>query len=386
MHDDVAAGSVARGELKVAILRHSLFLPSEPFIPDQARALAASKVMIARDAISNPIPELSCRTLSERSRVAAIGYTLGLNAREMYRVLSEERPDVVHAHFGVEGMFVTASAARLGIPVVTTLHGFDVTLSREALIKSKKPAWLRYARGRSRFLAQSRFLVCVSGHIRQRAIELGAREDATVVIPTGVDTAQLVPTDLPAIPRIAHVARLVEKKGTATLVEAVARLHQRGIKAELSIVGDGPLRSELEARVRELGIRASVAFLGSLPHIRTLEVLRSARIVCQPSVTASSGDQEGLPQVVLEAGSLGRPVVGTRHSGIVEAIEHESTGLLVDEFDVDGLADALEILLEDTARANAFGRAGHERIRAEFDIHSQARKLERFYRTAINDR
>ena len=112
--------------------------------------------------------------------------------------------------------------------------------------------------------------------------------------------------------------------------------------------------------------------------------MREASIVCQPSVTASDGDSEGLPTVVLEASATGRPLLGTLHSGIPEIIEDGKTGFLVAERDVEALADRLRALLGSTDLRRTMGEAGRKRIEENFDLRKQAKKLEEIYAQTIS--
>ena len=226
-------------------------------------------------------------------------------------------------------------------------------------------------------------LICVSEHVRGLAIKLGATTKNTVVIGTGVDTTKIVYGTPAEAPIVLHIARLVEKKGTATLIIAFAKTLEKNRDARLRIIGAGPLRAKLEALTRVLGIEPHVDFLGARSHVEVLEEIRSCRIVCVPSITAKSGDQEGLPQVLLEAGAAGRPIVATRHSGIPEGVVDGMTGILVEERDPDALSDALSALLEDFDLCVAFGLAGRNFVHRNFDVMKQARKVEEVYNSLV---
>ena len=112
--------------------------------------------------------------------------------------------------------------------------------------------------------------------------------------------------------------------------------------------------------------------------------MQNASIVCQPSVTASDGDSEGLPTVVLEAAATAKPLVGTRHSGIPEIIVDGKTGFLVAERDVGALADRLLSLLGNAELRRKMGEAGRKRIEEKFDLRKQAKRLEEIYSETIS--
>ncbi|MFY1691960.1 glycosyltransferase [Plantactinospora sp. WMMB782] len=355
---------------------------------------------MARDPIPNPPPASSASpapavgpgagparpdtvSVADFGRAAVLGYTLTRRSEPLRRLLAERGTALLHAHFGVEGVYVVPLARALGVPLVTTLHGFDVTITKSRLLASRKTSWVNYVAWRNELFDAGARFVCVSEHIRARALDWGYPADRLVVLPTGVDVDLIAPAGPVETPRILHVARLVEKKGTADLLRAFAVVRRAVPDAELVVVGDGPLRESLDALAAQLDIAAAVRFLGALPHPETLGWLRRSRLLCQPSVTAASGDQEGLPTVLLEAAASGRPVVGTRHGGIAEAVTDGTDGYLVAERDVAGLAERLTALLADPDLCRRFGEAGRRTAVERFNLRSQTDRLESLYRTLL---
>ncbi|WP_231949030.1 glycosyltransferase [Paenarthrobacter nicotinovorans] len=340
-------------------------------------------LITARDRVINPVGELDTASIFDQGKQAVIRHTLLRDRRPLKRILEMHNIEVVHAHFGVEGMYSLPAARSLSLPHFTTLHGFDVSTSRAALLRSKRPAWMYYSMLRQKFLRSESQFICVSRHIQQLAVELGAEPERTVVIGTGVDTERIQASEVPDTPVILHVARLVEKKGTAYLIRAFAALVKVIPEARLRIIGSGPLEAHLKSQVAGLDLTRHVDFLGVQPHKRVLQELQKARVLCLPSVTAASGDQEGLGQVLLEAGAMGRPVVATNHGGIADAIVHDRTGLLVGERDILALADALTIILEDQSLAQRLGAAARAYVEQDFNVFLQAEKVEALYRSAL---
>jgi colanic acid/amylovoran biosynthesis glycosyltransferase len=182
--------------------------------------------------------------------------------------------------------------------------------------------------------------------------------------------------------RIVTVGRLVEKKGIASGLEAVARVLASGRAVSYTIVGEGALRSELERLVDRLGIAAHVHMCGRLSHAEVASLLNDAHILLAPSVTAADGDQEGIPNVLKEAMAMGLPVVGTEHAGIPELVENGVSGYLVPERDVVAIADRLIELIDRPETWPVLGRKGRERVLAEFDIRKQSETLAALYREA----
>ncbi|GAA4451814.1 glycosyltransferase [Phytohabitans houttuyneae] len=337
---------------------------------------------MARD----PVPttrRVESLSVAEFGRPALLAYTLTGRAQPLAAALSERGVALLHAHFGPEGAYGAGVAKAMGVPLVTTLHGFDVTVTKARLLASRKPSWVRYVSGRGALFRYGARFICVSEHIRRRAVEWGYPEEKVTVLPIGVDVDLIAPAATPEVPRVLHVARLVEKKGTADLLKAFAVAARAVPGAELVVIGEGPLRESLTALAAELGTGDSVRFLGAQPYPETLRWVRESRLLCLPSVTAPNGDQEGLGMVLLEAAATGRPVVGTDHGGIPEAVVDGTTGYLVPEHDVTALADRIVTLLRDPELGERLGKAGRDMVVERFNLSRQTGKLEDLYRSLL---
>ena len=170
------------------------------------------------------------------------------------------------------------------------------------------------------------------------------------------------------VTRMVSVARLVEKKGLAYALQAMARLVRQHPAFAYTIVGDGPLRPELEALAADLGLSRRVRFAGWRGPEEVRRILAAGQIFIAPSVTADNGDAEGVPVAMMEAMAVGLPVLGTVHSGIPELVADGVSGYLVPERDADALAAQLERLLSSPASWPVMGRAGRTRVEREFNI------------------
>ncbi len=348
----------------VAIYRAPVFNPSETFIQAQAASLARYRpLIVGRQDKGGAIPPLEGKTL--------IGGRLAARLRPF-------APALVHAHFGTDGLAALPIARRLGVPLVTTLHGHEIGRSRRALLLSGRLSWQRYALFRGRLMRGGDLFLAVSESIRRAAIAQGFPEARTFTHHVGVDLGRFRPGDAPDPGLILHVGRLVEKKGTGALIDAVARLEG----ARLAVIGDGPLRAALERRA----VGLPVTFLGALRPDEVRQWMRRAWLLAAPSVTAADGDREGLPTVVVEAAASGLPIVATDHSGIPEAVTDGATGFLVPERDVAALADRLSRLLGSAdlrMRMSAEARALAE---ARFDLARQTAILEGHYDRLLSAR
>lgn len=174
--------------------------------------------------------------------------------------------------------------------------------------------------------------------------------------------------------RILSVARLVEKKGTDILLEALARL-PADLQWRFVHVGGGPLGAKMRRRARSLGIAERITWRGALAQQDLLAEYRAADLFALACRVARDGDRDGLPNVLLEAQSQALACVATRVSAIPELIDAAATGLLVTEDDVPALAGALAALIRDPARRRSLGDAGQARVRAQFALEANFERL-----------
>lgn len=367
--------------VKVGVFRHTLGIPSERFIPDQVRLLPVPAALISRDMPPEDL-DLPSDSISRLGRRAVLRHMAGDGA-PLAQVLEENSIDLLHAHFGVEGLMSLPAARQLGIPHVTTFHGFDATRTRGALATSRNLSWVRYAAGRSKLLRSTDAIICVSRHLESRLLEMGADRRKIHVIGTGVDPSTLGVTLPSELGRMVHVGRLVEKKGAKYLVAAMSTIVRRVPGAHLTIIGDGPLKDDLQRQIADLNLEQHVSLLGPQAHRDVLREIQAATVLILPSVTASDGDQEGLGQVLLEASALGRPVVATRHGGIVDAVLDGVTGALVPERDVAALAEATIRYLQDPDLCVKHGLAGRDHVERHFDSRQNATAVSRVYESVI---
>jgi glycosyltransferase involved in cell wall biosynthesis len=173
------------------------------------------------------------------------------------------------------------------------------------------------------------------------------------------------------------VGRLVEKKGAAVLLEALADPRLAGVEA--LIVGDGPLRESLQARARTLNLSPSVRFAGALTHGQVLAEMAQARVYCLPAITAANGDAEGLNTTVIEAQAAGLPVVTSARGSTTEGLVDGVTGIAFAEGDAKALAAALSRLLQDDALAQRMADAGPRFAAEHFDALRCTAQLEQLY-------
>jgi glycosyltransferase involved in cell wall biosynthesis len=166
-----------------------------------------------------------------------------------------------------------------------------------------------------------------------------------------------------------NISRLAPTKGNAVLIHAIAQLRDNGTDVEVTIIGDGERRSDLERLAKKLRVDDRVSFLGSMAADRVREHYAEADVFCLPSFA------EGVPVVLMEAMAMELPVIATRVMGVVELVEHGGSGFLVPPGRSDALADALLTLAGDPQMRTDLGRAGRQAVIARFGIHASAAQL-----------
>jgi len=347
-----------------AIFRAPLFAPSETFVRAQATGLVRYQpLVLGLEDGGNIPPVLAGRVLLK----GAAGWRAFAGRARPFA------PMLVHAHFATDGVRGLTLAEALGVPLITSLRGYDVNLSNAALLRSGRLSWMNYVLRERALRRRGTLFLAVSEALRRRAIARGYPAERTRTHYNGVDLQRFRPG--PGGPdTILFVGRLVEKKGVETLLEAFAIARRDRPEASLVVIGDGPLRPRLERLAGE-----SVRFLGAQPPEAVGEWMRRATLLAVPSVTARDGDAEGLPNVVVEAAASALPVVGTAHSGIPEAIVEGETGFIIPERDAGALAARLAAILGDPDLRARMGAAARAMAERRFDFVRQMRRLEEIY-------
>ena len=318
-----------------AVLDPVLVVGNEGFLADEVRRLAVPVRVL---------PEL-VRELSPRKDLVA--------ARRLRALMAELQPDLVHTHSSKAGLLGRLAARWAGIPAIHTAHSWafsdGVSRRRKAFAIPTEALAARWTQ---------RFIV-VSEADREVGLRYGVARDAQVrVVHNGVrDSALRASPGGAGIPRITMVARMAAPKDHVLLLRALA-----GVNApfRLRLVGDGPLRGQVEAMIEELGLGPKVELSGARLDVDAL--LADSQIAALVSV------QEGFPLVVLEGMRAGLPVVASDVGGGREAVGHGRTGFLVPRGDVQTLRSQLETLLGDAALREAMGRRGREDYERRFSV------------------
>lgn len=364
----------------LAIAAPQFNAPSVTFIRNHVRTIAPGSTILMSSAVDGGADQFGCPALSGidpwppaatwRQR---LHHSLrfrwrrylhpGLGRRERRRVrafLELHRPKALLAEYGPTGCLVARACREAGVPLFVHFHGFDANIyPRSRFSKMHYKA----------LFSTAEKVIVTTEFLKSRLLHLQCPEEKLAVCPCGVDTRRFAPAaNRNPSKAVLMVARLTPQKGPLLSINAFAKALREHPEATLEIVGDGPLRLDAEAEATRLGIRDRVVFHGAQNHDFVLSRLQNSRMLIQHCVTIPGGGVESLGLSILEAMACQLPVVATRHGAIPETVTDGQTGILVDERDVDGMANAIAELLDDPVRAKAMGEAGRQKVIGEYAL------------------
>lgn len=280
--------------------------------------------------------------------------------------------DHIHAHWATyPSTAAMLLAEHLGTRFSFTAHAHDIFEHAQLLEKK---------------LEHASFVATISEFNRQFLSQrFGATASARLeIVRCGIAPTAAVRRRLPGVGEtvLLSVGRLDEIKGFPTLIRACAELKRRGVAFKCRIVGEGPLRGELETQIRKLSLDAEVELTGAMASEEVDRAMRRASLFVLASQPALSGNMDGIPVALMEAMAAGTPVISTRVSGIPELIENEETGLLVPPQDEAALADGIARMLQDHELRRHCVEHARQRVIREFNAEREASRLLELYRDA----
>jgi glycosyltransferase involved in cell wall biosynthesis len=277
----------------------------------------------------------------------------------------------MHVHFGTNPASVALLCRRLGGPQYSvTVHGPEEFDNPLILSLPEK-------------IADAKFVVAISEHGRGQLKRWCPYERwpkvALVKCGLAEDFLGVEPTPVPDVDRIVCIARLSAQKAIAVLIQALSLLQQEQTIVSVDIVGDGPDRASIEAMIDELSLRDRVNITGFVSSREIRQYIEGSRALVLPSLA------EGLPVVVMEAFSLGRPVIASRVAGVPELVEDGVNGWLVPPGETTDLAVAIRRLLDTPVSVlSAMASRGREHVAREHDIRRQSLKLDELFQLSVN--
>lgn len=374
---------------KVLIINSTLLPISETFIKEQALNLQKwNFTLVGHSKIKEglDLSLMNCIFFEGRLNLfyklqRLICKKLNLPLYKDVNLLKKEHAQLIHVHFATEAVNIWPLAEKLKLPMLVSLHGYDINISKEWWESGKGGFCKKDYPCKLIKIAQQKnvFFVAVSRAIKDRAVKFGIPREKIFINYIGVDTKKFIlgPKSICLRKEILFIGRLVEKKGCKYLLKAFSHIQYKFPEITLVIIGDGPCRNALENYAYKKSIR--VRFCGALQTEKVLKYFGNARVLCLPSITAENGDAEGFGIVLLEAQAAGVPVISSARGGAQEGLIDGKTGIAFREKDVKAISDALEktlgndlMLLEYSKRARSF-------IIERFDIKNCTANLESIY-------
>ncbi len=383
-HTFIRREIAALERLGITVERWSVRRPKEPLVdPADVAESQRTRVILPSGLLATLAAVLRQCLLAPRASWRALRLATQLGRRSQRGVLrhwaywaeaavvkrlcAQQRIEHLHAHFGSNPACVAMLAREMGgVPYSFTAHGVESFDAPPLVGMSSKVALAKCA------IAVSHF-----GKSQLQRWSEPRHWDKIHVVHCGLARAEIEAQPIEPRPegRLLCVARLAPEKGVSVLLHALARLRSMGLRFELDIVGDGPMRPALEELARGLGLDSSVHFLGWQAGDAVRRHLAAARLLVLPSLA------EGLPMVIVEALAMGRPVVASCVAGIPEIVEPQRTGWLFSAGSVTELSAALRSALEIGAdELEAMGRRGRQRVLEQHDLDREVGRLAQWLR------
>ena len=352
--------------MKICVCAPTANVYSETFIRGHIRRLPADVVLYGDPPYTMrngrplvPVPIRSLIARAERRYMSRIGsQAIRIADHRIASVLKRLGIGVVLAEYGPTAVSFLPACRSAGVRLVVHFHGAD--LSRSDILET-------YRSGYKTLFAEAAAMIVVSAAMKRRLEEMAGPSERIFLIHYGVEGDFFRAVNAAANPpTFVAVGRFVDKKAPHLTLLAFRQAVEECPESSLVMVGDGPLLPACQELAKALGLEGRVLFTGILEPARVVELFGRARAFVQHSVTAPSGDSEGTPVAVLEAGASALPVIATRHAGIPDVVIDGQTGLLTDEFDLSGMAQHMIRLAKDPDLAGRLGQCARQRVTAHF--------------------
>lgn len=310
----------------------------------------------------------------------------------LMRVIKKNNFNLVHAHFATEAAHIFPTIKNMGIPMLVTLHGADVTISTEYWLRGESGYFMKFYPGVLEKLIKDEnvYFLAVSNYIYNIAVNAGFPKERLKVAYIGIDLNSFFYHDRSIILRekkkirLLFVGRLVEKKGLEYLIKSInIIINKTPYNVSLDIVGDGPLRNKLENLAAFMD--CEINFHGAQHSSYVKNLMKECVVFVLPSIISNNGDQEGLGIVLLEAQAMGLPVVTSRGCATEEAIVDGVTGKLAEQRSPESIAEAVLWILRDNNKYIEISKSARQFVENKFDLKKCNQNLFHTYEEIVKD-
>ena len=301
------------------------------------------------------------------------------DAYNLVELLRLHRPQLAHVYYGHKAVKYLPMLKRWDGPLIVSFHGMDVMADA---YKPNDPATLQEV------FAHARLVLGRSQSLLDRLAELGCPPEKLRLNRTAIPFGHLM-SGVRSPPEegrwvFLQACRLIAKKGLATTLRAMRDVADVWPQSRLVLAGSGPLESEVRSLTLELGLEGNVEFAGWCSQDQLADLYQRAHLFLHPSELTTAGDQEGVPNALLEAMATGLPPVATYHGGIPEAVSNGVDGLLVPERSPRELGEAILHITRSTTLLGKLSANAAANVAAKFGLEKQLQALEDCYDEAIN--
>ena len=275
------------------------------------------------------------------------------------RYIQEHQIDVVLAEYGTAGSFIAPICKSLSLPLLVHFHGFDA--SRSDILNTFK-------KGYQFMFFHATKIIVVSTAMKQALVGQGCPEKKLVLNTYGPHPDYLNIKPNLESNYIISVGRHTYKKAPYLTILAFQKVLDKHPSLKFKMIGDGELFDVSKNLVKSLDLENNIILLGGLERKEIIKHLETAFLFVQHSLVALNGDSEGTPVGIIEAMAAGLPVVSTRHAGIPDVVIENKTGFLVDEGDIDAMAEEILKIVNNRELAETFGKKGNVEIAAHYNL------------------
>jgi len=291
---------------------------------------------------------------------------------QLISIILNIKPNLIHAHFGHAGTYLTNIKDHLNIPIIVSFYGWDYSQD----LKLRENDYKRMFKKIDGITAMNEFM-------KNRLIKFGCPREKIRIVKIWVDNTLLSGHDVlnPNKDKvnILSIGRLTHKKGYDLCLTLMKELKQENILFEYNIIGEGPLENKLKELCKIYSLEKYVKFIGSINRSEIGQYLTKCDIFLIHSVTGPDGDLEGTPTVILEAGLLQKPVISTFHAGIPEIIDNGKSGFLTQENDINQTKQYMIKLINDRSKRISFGKNLKSKIIKEYTEEVNSKRFLDFY-------
>jgi colanic acid/amylovoran biosynthesis glycosyltransferase len=289
------------------------------------------------------------------------------------QVCQQQQVQILHIHFGYHGVKFIGLKKVLNIPMVCSFYGDDAFS-----YPLRKGFTKKY---RTLFKVADRILV-LGPYMKAELIKLGCPEEKILIHHLGIDVnkiefrkREMKSND---VLRFMIASSFLEKKGIALTIRALAAFKDK-YQFLLDIIGDGPLRPEIEAEIEKGGLNDRVMLHGYKPYDFVIQLAYQCHVFIQASLTGKDNNKEGTPMAIVDAMATGMTVISTQHSDIPEIVIDGVNGYLAQENDVESLQQCIRKVFENPEKLTVFSMRAREWVVQEFNAQKQTAKLEALY-------